>query len=118
MTPEETKRRYTFKAELRLKKSEEFKRVMKNGRKIVFPNFVVFLLHNGLSHIRLGITVSKSTGKAHVRNRIKRLIREYYRLHQHDFKNGLDIVVIARKGASQMNYAMIEKELSPLIGEC
>lgn len=111
----EKKRRYTFQSELKLRRSEEFKTVMKKGRKRVFPNFVVFLSLNGFSHLRLGVTVSKSIGNAHVRNRIKRLIREYFRLHQHDYKNGVDIVVIARKGASQVNYAMIKDELAPLI---
>jgi ribonuclease P protein component len=112
------KRRYTFPSELRLKKSEEFKNVMKKGKKRVLPNFVVFLLLNGLSHPRLGITVSKSIGKAHIRNRVKRLIREYFRLHQHNYKHGFDIVVIARKGAEKLNYAMVKNELGPLAGEC
>lgn len=111
----EQKRRYTFPSELRLRKSEEFKMVIETGKKRVFPNFVVFLRSNELSHPRLGITISKNIGKAHTRNRIKRLLREYFRLHQNDYKNNMDIVIIARKGASELDYKAVNKELSPLI---
>ncbi len=111
------KRRYTFPSKLRLRKSEEFKMVIEKGKKRVFSNFIVFLLPNGLSHPRLGVTVSKRIGKAHTRNRIKRLIREYFRLHQHEYKSSMDIVIIARKGAHGLDYRAVNDELAPLINE-
>jgi ribonuclease P protein component len=51
---------------------------------------------NDLRHARLGLSVSRKVGKATVRNRIKRLIREAYRLHQHDWPGCYDIVVVVR----------------------
>ncbi len=111
------KRRYTFPSKLRLRKSEEFKMVIEKGKKRVFSNFIVFLLPNGLSHPRLGVTVSKKIGKAYIRNRIKRLVREYFRLHQHEYKNNMDIVIVARKSASGLDYKAVNKELAPLIDE-
>ena len=45
---------------------------------------------------RLGITVSKKLGKAHIRNRIRRRFREVYRLHEDRFAPGWDIVIVAR----------------------
>lgn len=113
----EEKRRYKFPQEFRLKKSEEFRTVIEKGKKRVFPNFVVFFLPNGLNHLRLGITVSKSIGKAHVRNRIKRLLREYFRLNQYEYRRGVDIVVIARKGAGEAKFSAVKQELDVLKGE-
>ena len=48
---------------------------------------------------RVGITVSKKLGKAHVRNRVRRRLREVYRLNEAKFQPGWDIVVVARSKA-------------------
>ena len=48
---------------------------------------------------RLGITVSKKLGKAHIRNRVRRRFREVYRLHENRFAPGWDIVIVARSKA-------------------
>ena len=48
---------------------------------------------------RVGITVSKKLGKAHVRNRTRRRLREIYRLNESSFQSGWDIVVVARSKA-------------------
>ena len=48
---------------------------------------------------RVGITVSKKLGKAHVRNRVRRRLREVYRLNEMQFQPGWDIVVVARSRA-------------------
>ena len=48
---------------------------------------------------RVGITVSKKLGKAHIRNRVRRRLREVYRLNEEKFQSGWDIVVVARSKA-------------------
>ena len=50
---------------------------------------------NGLPHNRLGLSVGRRVGKATVRNRLKRILREGYRLLQHDLPQGYDLVVVA-----------------------
>lgn len=60
---------------------------------------------------RLGISVSKKVGNSVVRHRLKRLIRESYRLHEQEFQTGLDIVVVARVSAKDRDYAQIESAL-------
>ncbi len=51
---------------------------------------------NGLAHSRLGLSVSRRVGTAVARNRIKRLLREAFRLSQHSLPPGIDLVVVVR----------------------
>ena len=57
---------------------------------------VVFARRNTLGHARLGLSVGRKVGNAVVRNRVKRLLREAFRLHQRDLPAGLDLVVNVR----------------------
>jgi ribonuclease P protein component len=57
---------------------------------------VIFAKPNDLPHPRLGISIGRPVGTAVVRNRIKRLLRESFRLMQHDWPRGYDVVVIVR----------------------
>ncbi len=56
----------------------------------------VFSRTNGLPHPRLGLSVPRRVGTAPVRNRIKRLLREAFRAHQHDLPVGYDLVIVVR----------------------
>lgn len=60
---------------------------------------VLYARKNRTDGNRVGITVSKKLGKAHVRNRTRRRIREVYRLNEEKFQPGWDIVVVARTRA-------------------
>ena len=57
---------------------------------------VLYARKNRLDVNRVGITVGKKLGKAHIRNRARRRIREVYRIHEDRFQPGWDIVVVAR----------------------
>jgi ribonuclease P protein component len=56
----------------------------------------VFAAPNGLGHCRLGLSLTRRLGNAVRRNRVKRLLREAYRLHQHELPAGYDMVVVVR----------------------
>ena len=60
---------------------------------------VLYARKNRTDGNRVGVTVSKKLGKAHVRNRTRRRIREVYRLNEEKFQPGWDIVVVARTKA-------------------
>ena len=63
---------------------------------------VVFAKPNDLKHPRLGISISRRVGTAPKRNHIKRLIRESFRLMQHDLPTGYDFVIVVRPHETQM----------------
>ena len=67
---------------------------------------VLYVRKNRSQTNRVGITVSKKLGKAHVRNHVRRRLREIYRLNEEKFQPGWDIVVVARTKAV---YADFEK---------
>ena len=94
-----------------LKSNRDFKNVYKNGKSYANKYLVMYVLGNSTDRNRLGISVSKKVGNSVVRHRLTRLIRESYRLHEDIFNSGLDIVIVARKGASTVRYAEIESAL-------
>ena len=70
---------------------------------------VLYARKNRTPGNRVGITVSKKLGKAHVRNRTRRRLREIYRLNEHRFARGYDIVVVARSAAVDADFAVLER---------
>ena len=98
-----------------LKKNDDFKTVYKEGISRANKLLVVYLLENNTNRNSLGISVSKKVGNSVVRHRLKRLIKESYRLHENMFNSGLNIVVIARVGASEAGFHEIESALLHLM---
>lgn len=68
---------------------------------------VLYARPNRSQSNRIGITVSKKLGKAHVRNRVRRRLREVYRLNEELFSPGWDIVVVARTAAIQADFSKL-----------
>jgi ribonuclease P protein component len=95
---------YEYPRELRLLTPADFQYVFNNPPvKAVTAQVTVLAKPNSLSHPRLGVTVSKKRARLAVqRNRIKRIMRETYRLQQHKLP-GFDIIVIAKPGITQLD---------------
>ena len=70
---------------------------------------VLYARKNRSGSNRVGITVSKKLGKAHVRNRVRRRIREVYRLNEEQFQPGWDIVVVARSKAVDAEFSRLTR---------
>ena len=98
-----------------LKSNRDFQVVYKRGKSFANKYLVMYVLENGTDCNRLGISVSKKVGNSVVRHRVKRLIKESYRLHEGVFNSGLDIVIVARAGASIVGYSEIESALLHLV---
>ena len=65
---------------------------------------VLYARRNKSGINRVGVTVSKKLGKAHIRNRIRRRVREVYRLNEDRFQPGWDIVVVVRSKAVESDF--------------
>ncbi len=87
---------YTFPKKSRLSGRPAFAGVYAAGVKFVRGPLVLFSSPNGSACIKSGLSVSRRVGNAVRRNRIKRLLRESFRLLQHDLPTGYDIVIVVR----------------------
>ena len=86
-----------------LKLNHVFRRLYGRGKSAVNPCLAVYCRKNNLGYSRLGLTVGVKLGKAVVRNRTRRRIKEAYRIHEGAFLPGYDIVVVARVRAAHHN---------------
>ncbi len=102
---------YGFSKAERLRKRGEFLGVYERGDKIRATYFVLYMLENGRSHHRLGITASRKIGKAVVRNRIKRRLREIFRTNKRAIFPHCDLVVNAKRAAAQAGNQQIQEDI-------
>ena len=95
-----------------IKKNFEFKKVFQKGKIYTSKNIKVFILKNKTGENRIGIAVSVKADTAVKRNRIKRLIRENYRIMSSKLKKGYNIIFLWNKNSNidRMNYKIIEEE--------
>ncbi|MGX8941388.1 ribonuclease P protein component [Symbiopectobacterium sp. Eva_TO] len=103
-----------FPRELRLLTPSHFTFVFQQPHRAGTPQITILGRLNSLGHPRIGLTVAKKHVKrAHERNRIKRLTRESFRLHQHTLP-AMDFVVIAKKGVADMDNRALTEALEKL----
>jgi len=88
---------------------------MKFGRRHSSKNFVLFTLKNENDIHRLGLVVKKEVGLATFRNRMKRYLREFFRLHKRQIRGSFDIVILVKKGCSIHRYVEAEEELKRIL---
>lgn len=93
-----------------LKENRVFRRLYAKGRSAVSPTMVLYCRKNGRRENRLGLTTGTKLGHAVVRNRVRRRLREIYRLQEHRLSPGYDIVVVARVRAVYSRYAELERD--------
>ena len=96
-----------------LTKSEQYELVYNKGSSWVSSLLVMKALPNGLGLSRYGLSVSKRVGKAVIRNRVKRLLREILRLTP--LPVGWDIIFIARSSAATADYTSLAKSVTDLL---
>ena len=97
-----------MKRAVTLKENYEFRRVYHRGKSGVSPFLVVYARPNRGARNRLGITVSAKLGHAVVRNRVRRRLREVFRLAGPAMKQGYDVVLVARSRAVGASYRELE----------
>ena len=102
---------FSLRKDERILKRSQYLEVMRKGKEFRTANFIVIFNPNNIGKNRLGITVSKKVGNSVKRNRVKRLIREFFRLNKFQIPCCHDIVFIAKKGSVDLNYSMVFEEL-------
>ena len=105
-----------FGPDARIGGRKDFRRVFAEGRKFVGRRVILWTCDNGAASAapRLGLSVSVKVGKAVLRNRLKRLVRESFRLNRERLARGRDLVVYLRPGCAWENRAAAEADLLEL----
>lgn len=91
-------RRHRFPKAHRVLRKADFERALRDGRRATDAVLTMWVHPNGLPHPRLGLIVGRRHGGAVQRNRLKRLLREAFRLGQYDLPVGYDLVCTPRVG--------------------
>lgn len=98
----------------RILRRRDFQAAQARGKRLHTAHFGVCLAPGPTDHPRLGLVVTRRLGKAVQRNRVKRLVREFFRRHKL-LLPAWDIVVMAKKGAAGLSYEQVREELAPIL---
>ncbi len=105
------RRRKQVKHTVSMKEKHLFRRLYAKGKSAVSPTLAVYARPNHSPKTRLGFTVGTKVGKAVRRNKVRRRLREAYRIHEEQMLPGWDLVVVARVKAAHVPYGQLEREL-------
>ena len=97
-----------------MKENHLFRRLYAKGKHVVFPSVALYARPNHSPRSRLGLTVGVKVGNAVRRNKVRRRLREIYRLHSPAVARGWDIVIVARVRAAGAPYAVLERDFLKL----
>ena len=97
-----------------IKENHIFQRLYRKGTSAVTPCLALYVRKNGRAGNRLGLTVSTKVGKAVIRNRVRRRLREIYRAHEPRLRGGVDLVVVARVRAGHSRYHTLDADFRKL----
>ncbi len=98
-----------------IKKNEDFRRAYREGRKKVSRFFVMYVIENGLSISRLGISTSKKYGNSIERHHFQRRMRELFRASSDVTRTGYDIIMVARNESRQSDFSQMKEEYLKLL---
>jgi len=104
-----------FKVHQKLRRRAQFDRVYRTGRRVSGRHLTLVATGNDLGYCRLGMAVSRKVDRAVGRNRIRRLIREAFRVRQFDLPAGYDVIVTPRRGWVEPPFEKLCDELVDLV---
>lgn len=104
-----------MKASVTVKENGTFRRIYRKGKSAVAPCMVVYCQKNRQGLSRLGVTVSTKLGGAVTRNRVRRQMREMYRLHKGEMRPGYDVIIVARSRSVHTPYRKMDGQYVALL---
>jgi ribonuclease P protein component len=100
-----------FRRAMRIRQGRDFSRTRQEGQRLVLGCLIVnWRRVPAQASTRLGIVTSGKIGNAVVRSRARRLLRETFRVHQHDLAQPVDLVLVARPSIAGKDFAGVEKD--------
>ena len=111
-------RPFGFPRKSRLLRANEFASLHKLGRRMLTGHFIVYIMPNRLGFSRLGVSISARAGGAVERNRLKRLLREFFRINQAAIPVPADIHITVKRGAGVLSASapgVVPSELGELL---
>ncbi len=100
-----------FSRAMRIKQGRDFSRLKQQGQRLVNGCLIAnWLKLPPGSSMRLGVVTSKRIGNAVARNRARRLMREAFRVHQHDLAEPIDLILVARPSIAGKALASVERD--------
>ncbi|HEY2574120.1 MAG TPA: ribonuclease P protein component [Verrucomicrobiaceae bacterium] len=110
--------RLKFGRAMRIKQGRDFSRVRQDGQRVVLGCMIAnWRKLPAESGHRLGVVTSGKIGNAVIRNRARRLLREVFRQHQHDFTQPVDLVLVARASIVGKGFADVEKDFLTILSK-
>lgn len=103
--------------EFRITTTQEYNNIYKNGKKIPGRFIILYVMKNHLDHNRYGFIASVKVGKAVIRNRLKRQLRNLVHQMDPDLAPGYDFVLIVRHHAGSAEFDQLEKDLKVVLGK-
>ena len=100
-----------------VKENRDFSRIINNGKKCWNDAFSIYYDVNSYNDYRIGISVSKKTGNAVTRNKIKRQIRNIADKYKNVYPKNKDYIIIVRKNYINLDFSEIEKKYIELINK-
>lgn len=100
-----------------IKKDRQFRYIYSRGKSFANKKLVIYYIKNNDEKLKVGISISKKVGKAVVRNRLRRLIKENIRLNQ-NLKSGYSMIFLARVGADDLDFNTMKSSINHLLKRC
>jgi len=100
-----------------IKKDRQFRYIYSRGKSFANKKLVIYYIKNNDEKLKVGISISKKVGKAVVRNRLRRLIKENIRINQ-NLKSGYSMIFLARVGADDLDFNTMKSSINHLLKRC
>lgn len=110
--------KHQFRPKQHLKRGGDFSRLKLHGRRLTTTMFITnWMPRDAGSCSRLGVVTGKRLGNAVVRNRARRVLREAFRLLQHQLATPIDLVLVARNGVARKTSVQVQRDLAAVLSK-